>query len=106
MFYCSQFMRDNIYFIEQYKAIVFAKYNEDKMVCFDIFCPDKCKIDDILYIIAEPQTKTVYLGFTPEQNIGFEITKLQEDNTTLLIMKGKKNLFKENRLMFPLLSHA
>lgn len=106
MFYCSQFMRENIYYIEQYKAVVVAEYADENLVCYDIFCQGKCTIDDILCTMAKQNTKIATLGFTPKLIKDFKITELKEDNTTLFMLKGKENLFKQNKLMFPLLSHA
>jgi GNAT superfamily N-acetyltransferase len=106
MFYCSQFMRENIYYIDQYKAVVVAEYEDGNLICYDIFCEGKCTIEDILCTMAQQNTKIATLGFTPKLINDFQITELQEDGTTLFVLKGKENLFKENKLMFPLLSHA
>lgn len=106
MFYCSQFMRENIYYIEQYEAVLAAEYDDENLVCYDIFCPTKCTIDDILCTMAHQNTKTAALGFTPKPVNDFNITELQEENTTLFVLKGKENLFRENKLMFPVLSYA
>ncbi len=106
MFYCSQFMRENVYFIEQYEAVVIADYHDENLVCYDIFCQSKCAIDDILCTMAEENTKTVTFGFTPKQIENCTIAELYEDNTTLFVLRGKENLFAENHLMFPMLSHA
>lgn len=106
MFYCSQFMSENIYYIDGYKAVVVAEYDDDKLICYDIFCQGKCTIDDILCTIAKQGTKIAILGFTPKLINNFKITEIQEDDTTLFMFKGKDNPFKKSKLMFPLLSHA
>lgn len=106
MFYCMQFLRENVYYIEQYEAVVVAGYDDEKLICYDIFCRGGCNMDDILCTMAGQNTKIAVLGFTPKLIGGFNIFKLQEDNTTLFVLKGKENLFRENQLMFPLLSHA
>ncbi len=106
MFYCSQFMKESIYYAENFEAVVIAGYDGEKMVCYDIFGLNNYPIDDILCTMAHQDTKIAILGFTPNQIDGFQITELKEDNTTLFMLGGKENLFKENQLMFPLLSHA
>lgn len=106
MFYCSQFMRDNIYYIERYEAVIVAEYQDENLVCYDIFCEDKCTIDDVLCTMAQYDNKIVTLGFTPKINNYFKIMKRQEDDTTLFFLTEKENLFRKNELMFPLLSHA
>lgn len=105
MFYCSQFMKENVYYIEDYEAVIIAEYDE-KLICYDIFGPCKCSLDDILCTMAKQNTKTAALGFTPKLVDDFNIMRLEEDNTTLFILKGKENLFESNMLMFPLLSRA
>ncbi|WP_207651890.1 GNAT family N-acetyltransferase [Clostridium acidisoli] len=106
MFYCSQFMKENIYYIEQYKAVVVAEYDDENLVCYDIFCQGKCTIYDILCTMARQNTKIATIGFTPKLIKDFKITEVQKSDTTLFMLKEKENLFKENKLMFPLLSHA
>lgn len=106
MFYCSQSMRENIYYIEQYEAVIVAEYDDENLVCYDIFCQGKCTIDDILCTMAHQNTKIATFGFTPKLINDFKITELQEDGITLFVLKGKENLFRQNKLMFPLLSHA
>ncbi|MFZ5967086.1 MAG: GNAT family N-acetyltransferase [Bacillota bacterium] len=106
MFYCTKFMQENVYYIEEFEAIVVAEYDDEKLVCYDIFCQNKYTIDDILCTMAEENTETVIFGFTPKQMKNCKIVKLQKEDTTLFVLKGKENLFVENQLMFPLLSHA
>jgi GNAT superfamily N-acetyltransferase len=106
MFYCSQFMKENIYYIKEHEAIVVAEYDDKNLICYDIFCKGNCSLDEILSIMAEENTKIVILGFTPKQVKDFKINKLHEEDTTLFILKGKENLFSSNKLMFPVLSHA
>lgn len=106
MFYCSQFMKENVYYIEQYEAVVIAEYDDESLLCYDVFCQHKCTLDDILCALAEKTTRKAVLGFAPKQVDSYEITELHEEDTTLFILSGKENLFINNKLMFPLLSHA
>jgi hypothetical protein len=106
MFYCSQFMNNNIYYIEKYDAIVIAEYEDDSLLCFDIFCNNDKDMCDILSIMAIESTKNAVFGFTPKQAYNYKISQLNEKNTTLFVLSSKENLFAHNQLMFPLLSHA
>ena len=45
------------------------------------------------------------LGFTPKENRTGEYEKIEGEDI-LFIYGQKENIFKENKLMFPLLSHA
>ncbi|MFD2115180.1 GNAT family N-acetyltransferase [Paenibacillus yanchengensis] len=106
MFYCLQFMKDNIYYVEDCEAVVIAEQDNDTLICFDIFCDNKYDIADILSIVASKQTTDIVLGFTPKEVINCRITLLQQEDTTLFVLSNKDNIFKDNQLMFPLLSHA
>ncbi|WP_286907203.1 GNAT family N-acetyltransferase [Clostridium sp. UBA1652] len=106
MFYCSQFMKEKIYYIKEHEAIVVAEYDDENLICYDIFCKGNCSLDEILSIVSEENTKTAILGFTPKEVKDFKINKLHEEDTTLFILKGKENLFSSNKIMFPVLSHA
>jgi hypothetical protein len=45
------------------------------------------------------------LGFAPKGSVG-ESAPLKEEDTTLFLLEGFVPLYKENRIMFPLLSRA
>ena len=39
MFYCSKFMRDNVYYNNDYNAIIIADITDDVVLCYDdVFC--------------------------------------------------------------------
>ena len=104
MFYCSQFLKDHVYYVEQYDAIVIGEQGGKNMLCYDIFCSENNSMEDILSIVAEPDIKTVVLGFSPKGN--YKPSLLKEEDTTLFVLAGKENVFADNKLMLPLLSHA
>ncbi len=106
MFYCSQFMKNNVYYVKQYDAIVIAEYDSDTLICYDIFCNGESCLQDILSVMVAANTKTVVLGFTPKQREKYKVSGLHEEDTTLFVLKDKENIFSDNQIMFPLLSHA
>jgi GNAT superfamily N-acetyltransferase len=106
MFYCMQSMRENIYYIEQYDAIVVAKENESEFVCFDIFTNNNCTINDILGALETGCKNSITLGFTPESTHNCTVQEIHDVDTTLFVIKGKENIFATNKIMFPLLSRA
>lgn len=106
MFYCSQFMNNNVYYVEKCDAIVIAEYRNDSLLCYDIFCSKDKELNDILSMMAIESTKKVLFGFTLKQSYGYKISQLKEEDTTLFILGGNENVFAHNQLMFPLLSHA
>lgn len=106
MFYCTSFMKDSIYFIEDYNAIVIANFEDSKLYLQDVFSTKEVKLDIIIEEIITDEIKEVILGFTPNENICFEERLFKYEDTTLFIKEGKEDVFKENKLMFPILSHA
>lgn len=102
-FYCTGFLKENIYFLPDFDAAVVAESDGDTLVCYDIFSDGGERLESILEVLAE--TKEVLLGFTPTEPIG-QPALLKEEDTTLFLLDGKENLFQGNSLMFPLLSHA
>ncbi|WP_032122173.1 GNAT family N-acetyltransferase [Clostridium amazonitimonense] len=106
MFYCTYFMKESIYYIEDYDAVVICDFNEDVLYVQDVFTTKEVNLDKIINSIMNEKTKKVILGFTPNNISSYEKTLLNEEDTTLFIKIGKDNLFKTEDLMFPVLSHA
>jgi predicted GNAT family N-acyltransferase len=107
MFYCSEFMKDNIYYLPQYDLVVIAEYDADKLICYDVFGRTNVALHEILAVMARKDTKVSILGFTPKDKEKFSFKKVKMDDTTLFLLSGKENIFShDSRLMFPLLSHA
>ena len=106
MFHCTTFLQDNIYYIEQYDAIIIAEHENDDLFCYDIFANTNCSIYDLLGILVSETTKTITLGFTPEFSDDYSIEKACEKNTTLFILREKENLFCDNKITLPFLSRA
>ena len=107
MFYCSKFMRDNVYYTEEYSTIIIADITDDVVVCYDVFCENNdIPLQNILSsIIAKKGTK-IQFGFTPLETNDYDLRLFKEEGTTLFMLNKKENLFTANDLMFPLLSHA
>lgn len=105
MFYCSQFMKDNVYYIEKYDAIVIMEQEDENMICYDIFCDANNDLENLLSTIARAQTKNILLGFTPKKNDSYENFILKGEDT-LFVLEEAEDIFAGNKIMFPLLSHA
>lgn len=106
MFYCTSFMSDNVYYLREQDMIIIAEYNGDTLYLQDIFSKAKTDLDGVIKSLANKEVKKVVLGFTPNDVEGYCVNLLQEENTTLFVMKDKADLFQDNILMFPVLSHA
>lgn len=106
MFYCTRFMREDIYYLEEYEVVAIAEYSEGSMVVYDAFGNRGFSLEDILSTLSREDKVIAYLGFYPENIEGYEVCDFHEEDTTLFVLKDKENIFSTNKLMFPLLSHA
>jgi len=106
MFYCSQFMKDNVYYCDNLKVIIVADFEGDTMNCYDVYGGENYSFEKILNSVTRENTKLIKFGFTPLDNIQMTALKLKEEDTTLFLLKSENNIFKDNKLMLPVLSHA
>lgn len=107
MFYCSQFMKENIYYIPQYNLVVVAEYDVDKLICYDVFGNTNVKLEEVLSVMVKEDTKEFILGFTPKDKSIFTFKEVNVDDLTLFWWSEKENIFSNDaEVMFPLLSHA
>ncbi|MCL2828938.1 MAG: GNAT family N-acetyltransferase [Oscillospiraceae bacterium] len=106
MFHCVTFLRDYIYYIEKYDAVVIAAEEERELFCYDIYANNPHDISDLLGIIAATDTRTVTLGFTPKDATGYTIEQAEEGDTTFFVLEGKENILADHRVTFPFLSRA
>lgn len=106
VFHCIQFRANDIYYIQQYDAVAVVKHEKNRLICYDVFADANNSLDDILGILANDDTDHVFLGFTPELKSGYTIEESQEEDNHLFVLNGKENIFRDNKVMFPMLSRA
>lgn len=105
MFYCTQMMKDCVYYSAQLDMAAIAVHTDHTLLCYDLFGQAGLPLEQVVQRLCAPQTRQVLFGFTPKQLPGADCTCLQGEDT-LFVLKGKENFFAHQRLMFPLLSHA
>jgi hypothetical protein len=103
MFYCSGPYADNVFYIPQFDVAVVAEDDGDAIICLDILGEKTAGIKEIMSAFGKEK---LIMGFTPTDCEGFIVEKNTDDDTTLFILKGSENIFKENQLLFPLISHT
>lgn len=106
MFHCTSFMDQNVYYIKEFDAIVIAEFDDSVLYINDIFCEREVSMNDIILSMVNKAIKKVVLGFTPKDTKAFDETLLKQEDTTLFILDDKWGIFDNNRMMFPILSHA
>lgn len=105
LFYCTEPMKDNVYYIKSLDVIVVATFEGDQLHLLDVFGKNHVEIDKVIDSLATENINSVLLGFTPEKCDSYDIRKKSGDDH-LFIQDCKTNLFDENKVMFPRLSHA
>lgn len=105
MFHAS-FMSSGIYYIEEQDCVVFAEKDDEVLIITDIFSPHKVDIDDVASRFATETVKKLKLDFIPIDTSSFECTSSSAEDSTLFIQKGSEDLFLDNKLMFPHMSHT
>jgi len=106
MFYCTSFMRDKVYYLKEQDAIVIAEFQGDTLYLQDIFTSSEVDLDNVIMSLINKEVKKVVFGFTPNDTEGYYVKLLKEEDTTLFVTKDDATLFQNNKLMFPVLSHA
>lgn len=106
MFYCSAFMKDCVYYVEDSDAIVIAEQDKTGLTVFDVFTESEDTLSYIISAIAHSANAPTRLGFSLKGASEDDLSLLREENTTLFVFGKKENLFQHHKTMFPLLSHA
>ncbi len=105
MFYYISFTTQNVYYIKKYDAIVVATFHDTILHIHDIFSKKEIPVDAIIEAMSYKKIKKVVLGFTPKDTEQYDESPLEPDDK-LFILDDKRELFKNARYRFPMLSHA
>ena len=103
MFYLSQFMTENLFYIEECNSYAIAEIEEDTLILHTII--GNGAVDEVIRAFGS-QVKKVVLCFTPKDSSGFEKSELHEEDTTFFV-QGK--FFEDNRgdeYMMQAITHA
>lgn len=103
MFYCDSFMNDCLYYSAKYQTVLVAIQNNTNLECLDIFGDPDSELFEIINSLASSTTRECHLGFTAKMNLS---QKKVSSDETLFIYQNGENIFQEDKLMWPLLSHA
>jgi N-acetylglutamate synthase-like GNAT family acetyltransferase len=105
LFYCITVMKDCVFYIKSLDIIAVAKFGEHQLKLLDVFSKNEVNLDEVIQAFFHYQIDKVILGFTPKDASIYESEEIYNDDV-LFIQEGKTQLFDENKVMFPLLSHA
>lgn len=105
MFYCISAMKDCVYYTPKYDAVVLAEQNGDILNCFDVFCDKGNNLLDILSSVAAG-IKAVTLKFTPVDSDCFDVNPIDSSADTLFVLSSRENIFRQEKMLFPSISHT
>lgn len=106
MFYCGSCMKENIYYIEDYNAIVVAEYSKNNLYINDVFSTKIIKLNKIVERMCTSNISKVIFGYTPLEECICKKSVLREEDTTLFIRKKNDVDVFIGDCRFPILSHA
>ncbi len=85
MFYLSQFMTEDLFYIEECDSYAIAEMEDDTLILHTII--GNGAVDEVIRAFGS-QVKKVILCFTPKNTGGFEKSELHEEDTTFFV-QGK-----------------
>ena len=103
MFYLSQFMTENLFYIEECGSYAIAEMEDDTLILHTII--GNGAVDEVIRAFGS-QVKKAVLCFTPKDTSDFEKSELHEEDTTFFV-QGK--FFEENHneeYMMQAITHA
>lgn len=104
LFYLTQFMRENVYYLSSEDAYVVAE-EEDTLFIHHIFSRKHCDLNAIIAAFGS-KFQSVELGFAPLEKDSFCRAVSEEENTTLFVKGVAFDHFDKLQLRFPTLSRA
>ena len=105
MFYLSGPFSEYVYYVPSSEAYVVAGVEGDLLTLYAIFSDEKIGLGDIISSFGSGISR-VNMAFCPENNTGFEIKKIESDDTVLMTKGAFFDNNANERFMFPEISHA
>lgn len=106
MFYCMDFMKHLVSYSPSLDLVCIGEQEGDVFYCYELLGSPRCSLEEALHLAAPAQARRAVLGFTPREAAGGSFSPVSQEDLTLFLLKGSENLFAEENLLFPALSHA
>lgn len=103
MFYLSQFMQENVYYIPRCDSYAIAEPEGETLVLHTII--GEGSVDDVVASFGEGIRKVI-LCFTPRDPSGYEKEELHEEDTTLFVQGRFFDAHPDAAFMFQSITHA
>jgi len=105
MFYLSQFMQENVYYIKSLDSYVIAKIEKDTLVLYDVYANSFVDLNRVYQSFGN-QIRRVQFAFTPNDTIDLLKYKYKEEDSTFFIMGEGIEEDMQRILSFPQIAHA
>lgn len=96
---------DSVYYLPEEEAYLIARVEEKMLHVYQIFGKKQLQPERLLSSFGEGIEEMV-LGYTPVHKEKFLVREHKEEDCTLFILGEDLRRIEENRMMFPILSHA
>ena len=103
MFYLSQFMTENLFYIEECNSYAIAEVEDDTLILHTIIGAGA--VDEVIRAFGS-QVKKVVLCFTPKDSSGFEKSVLHEEDTTFFVQGKFFEDSRDDEYMMQAITHA
>ena len=103
MFYLSQFMRENTFYIPACDSYAVAESEDDTLILHAVI--GKGELDSVISAFGR-DVKKVILNFTPHNTEGYEKNELIEEDTHLFVKGRFFDETAEDAYMFQAITHA
>ncbi len=103
MFYLSQFMQENVFYISECDTYAVAETEDDTLILHAVI--GNGDIDQVISSFGD-KIRRVVLGFTPKDTSGYEKSEVHEDDTTLFVQGRFFEETKDDDYMFQPITHA
>ena len=104
-FYVFQFMQEAVFHSAALDAWIIAEQEGDDLFIHTVFGPQTLQIEDVIATFGGTVRK-VTLGFSPADVTGWKQADWHEEDCTFFVKGGAVELFRENQIRIPTLSHA
>jgi len=105
-FYCYYGMDACMYYLKEEDAVVVAEYDQDKILCYDIYYKGNKSLLQIMAHLWNEGISEIDFLFTPIDKQGLQEQKYFDEDTHLFVLSGKENVFSCDKLYVPDISHT
>lgn len=112
MFYCGGIFKDSIFYSEAYDMVCVGEKEETGFYCHELLGDGGISLEQAVFAAAPGGTKTVVLGFSPENRLGgaaeygLDARCILLESDVTLFFRGGEDLLAGKKLRLPELSHT